>query len=76
MFQENELRYENEPVRHKVLDLIGDLALLGLPIKGHVIATKSGHETNVEMVKKIKLEYDKKMIQKRFPFLLSSHSIY
>ena len=34
------LRYLDEPVRHKILDLIGDLALLGLPIRGHIIAKK------------------------------------
>ena len=45
-----ELRYDNEPVRHKALDLIGDLALLGMPLQGHVIASKSGHAANVESV--------------------------
>ena len=48
------LRFENEPVRHKVLDLVGDIALLGKPIVGHVIATRSGHSVNIELVKKIK----------------------
>ena len=48
---DNHLRSENEPVRHKILDLIGDLALLGLPIKGHIIAIKSGHSINVKLVK-------------------------
>ena len=60
------LRFSNEPVRHKALDLIGDLALLGLPIKGHVIAARSGHASNVEFVKKIKKEYQKKILQKKF----------
>lgn len=59
-----ELRFKNEPVRHKALDLIGDLALLGIPIKGHVIATRSGHAANVELVRKIKKHYEKKLIQK------------
>ncbi len=36
------MRFENEPVRHKALDLIGDLALLGMPLQGHVIASKVG----------------------------------
>ena len=49
-----EFRFDNEPVRHKALDLIGDLALLGMPIQGHVIASKSGHAANVELVKEIK----------------------
>ncbi len=60
-----ELRYSNEPVRHKVLDLIGDLALLGMPIRGHVIAARSGHAANVELVKKIKQVYSKKLIETR-----------
>ena len=55
------LRFSNEPVRHKTLDLLGDLALLGIPIKGHVIATKSGHAANVEFIKKIKSSYKKKI---------------
>ena len=48
------LRFKNEPVRHKTLDLIGDLALLGYPIKGHVTAARAGHASNVEFVKKLK----------------------
>ena len=49
-----EFRFENVVTRHKALDLIGDLALLGMPIQGHVIASKSGHLANVELVKEIK----------------------
>jgi len=46
----NGLRYRDEFVRHKVLDLIGDLALLGGPIAGHVIARNAGHALNFELV--------------------------
>lgn len=46
-----ELRHENEPARHKLLDIIGDLYLLGKPIRGHVFATKPGHFANTELVK-------------------------
>jgi UDP-3-O-[3-hydroxymyristoyl] N-acetylglucosamine deacetylase len=46
----NGLRYRDEFVRHKVLDLIGDLALLGRPIHGHVIARNAGHAMNFELV--------------------------
>jgi UDP-3-O-[3-hydroxymyristoyl] N-acetylglucosamine deacetylase len=46
----NRLRYRDEFVRHKVLDLIGDLALLGRPIRGHVIARNAGHAMNFELV--------------------------
>jgi UDP-3-O-[3-hydroxymyristoyl] N-acetylglucosamine deacetylase/3-hydroxyacyl-[acyl-carrier-protein] dehydratase len=44
------LRFRDEPVRHKVLDLLGDLFLLGRPLRGHVIARKSGHQANVRFV--------------------------
>ena len=60
-----EFRFDNEPVRHKALDLIGDLALLGMPLQGHVIASKSGHAANVELVKKIKKVYQKKIDKQR-----------
>lgn len=48
------LHFRNEPARHKLLDVIGDLALLGLPIKGRIVATKPGHRTNVEFTKVLK----------------------
>ena len=50
----NSLRFPDELVRHKVLDLIGDLYLLGMPIKGHVVAVKSGHRLNREFVHRLK----------------------
>ena len=58
----NNLRFYNEPVRHKLLDLIGDLSLLGMPIRGHVIAARSGHAANIELVKKIRKKYMAKMV--------------
>lgn len=58
------LRYYNEFVRHKVVDLIGDIALLGIPIKGHILAARSGHKTNVELVKKLRQIQKKKKLQK------------
>ncbi|MDP3804756.1 MAG: UDP-3-O-acyl-N-acetylglucosamine deacetylase [Candidatus Omnitrophota bacterium] len=51
------LRFPDEPARHKILDLVGDLYLLGLPIKGHVVAIKSGHSLNIELVRKLKIAY-------------------
>lgn len=60
------LRFPNEPVRHKALDLIGDLYLLGVPLKAHVLAARSGHAANVALVKKIKQEYEKKKITTRY----------
>ncbi len=58
------LRYYNEFVRHKVVDLIGDIALLGVPIKGHFLAARSGHKTNVELVKKLRKLHKKQELQK------------
>ena len=54
-----ELRFPNEPARHKLLDVIGDLALIGYPIKGRIIANRPGHSSNIEFAKKIK-QYIKK----------------
>ncbi|MFZ9661558.1 MAG: bifunctional UDP-3-O-[3-hydroxymyristoyl] N-acetylglucosamine deacetylase/3-hydroxyacyl-ACP dehydratase [Chitinophagaceae bacterium] len=54
-----ELRFPNEPARHKLLDVIGDLALIGFPIKAHIIANRPGHFSNVEFAKLIK-QYIKK----------------
>lgn len=50
---DNKLRFSDEFARHKILDLIGDLYLLGLPLKGHVIALKSGHSLNIKLLGKI-----------------------
>lgn len=47
-------RYHNEPCRHKALDLLGDLYLLGKPIKAHIFAARPGHATNHEMAKKVR----------------------
>ncbi len=71
-----EFRFENEPARHKALDLIGDLALLGMPIQGHVIASKSGHAANVELVKKIKKAYKKKINRQKYPSRIGSQTAF
>ena len=47
-----ELRFPNEPARHKLLDIVGDLALIGYPVKAHIIANRPGHSSNVEFAKK------------------------
>ncbi len=51
------LHFRNEPARHKLLDLIGDIALLGKPIKGKILATKPGHTANVEFTKILRKHY-------------------
>jgi UDP-3-O-acyl N-acetylglucosamine deacetylase len=50
---DNTLRYANEPARHKVLDLVGDLSLLGADLCGHIVAYRSGHPLNVELVHRL-----------------------
>ncbi|MFH1259237.1 MAG: bifunctional UDP-3-O-[3-hydroxymyristoyl] N-acetylglucosamine deacetylase/3-hydroxyacyl-ACP dehydratase [Elusimicrobiota bacterium] len=54
------LRYPNEFVRHKILDLIGDLYLLGCPLKGHIIAVRSGHGHNINFAKQLSRQINKK----------------
>ncbi len=56
---ENTLRFPDECARHKVLDIVGDLFLLGFPVKGAVYATKSGHALNRALVKKIEAQRQK-----------------
>jgi UDP-3-O-[3-hydroxymyristoyl] N-acetylglucosamine deacetylase / 3-hydroxyacyl-[acyl-carrier-protein] dehydratase len=48
------LHHQNEPARHKLLDIVGDLALVGMPIKGHILAARPGHAANVAFAKMIK----------------------
>ncbi len=60
------LRFPNEPVRHKALDLLGDLALIGVPFKGHVMAARSGHKANVALARKMRKLYQKKKLAGRF----------
>lgn len=59
-----ELRHQNEPARHKLLDMIGDLALIGMPIKGHIMAARPGHAANIAFAKKIKAQIKKERSRK------------
>jgi UDP-3-O-[3-hydroxymyristoyl] N-acetylglucosamine deacetylase/3-hydroxyacyl-[acyl-carrier-protein] dehydratase len=60
------LRFYNEPVRHKTLDLLGDLFLIGVPFKGHVLAARSGHKANVALARRMRELYKKKKIAGRY----------
>jgi UDP-3-O-[3-hydroxymyristoyl] N-acetylglucosamine deacetylase len=53
MLNETPLRFDDEFVRHKILDIIGDLALLGMPVQGKVIAEKSGHSVHAQLMSKL-----------------------
>ena len=59
-----ELRYQNEPARHKLLDMIGDLALVGMHLKGHIMAARPGHAANIAFAKKIKAAIKKEKSKK------------
>lgn len=63
------LRYPNEPARHKLLDVIGDLALSGVYIKGHVLATKPGHKVNTAFAKLISDEVKKRSNGQQMPYI-------
>ncbi len=72
-----DLHFENEPARHKLLDVLGDLSLVGMPIQAHIIAKRPGHKANVEFAKVIK-NYIMEKIRKRFdpPFDLNKTPLY
>ncbi len=57
ILNEQDMTFSNEPARHKLLDLMGDMTLLGMPVKGTVVALKPGHFSNVEFVKLLKKEF-------------------
>lgn len=63
-----ELRFKNEPARHKLLDLMGDLALIGAPIQAQILAARPGHASNVEFAKRIRKLYLQKTLIKRYQF--------
>jgi len=62
-----ELRFDNEPARHKLLDVVGDLALIGEPIKAHIIATRPGHASNVAFAKEISKYIKQQKLRKNAP---------
>lgn len=66
ILNDKKLRFKNEPVRHKLLDLIGDLALIGAPIKTQILAARPGHKANVEFAKKIRKLYQQKKLEKKY----------
>jgi UDP-3-O-[3-hydroxymyristoyl] N-acetylglucosamine deacetylase/3-hydroxyacyl-[acyl-carrier-protein] dehydratase len=69
------LQYENEPARHKLLDIVGDLALIGRPIKAHILAARPGHSGNIRFAKVLK-EQIKKQQQQGKSFDLSKAPLY
>lgn len=62
-----DLHYPNEPARHKLLDIMGDLALVGHPIKGKVVATRPGHYANTRLAKIMRQEMKKALSKRDIP---------
>ncbi len=62
-----DLHFPNEPARHKLLDLLGDIALVGMPLKGKIVATRPGHKANNEFARKIRQAIKKAAAQKDIP---------
>ncbi|RLD69338.1 MAG: UDP-3-O-[3-hydroxymyristoyl] N-acetylglucosamine deacetylase [Bacteroidetes bacterium] len=75
ILNDEDLIFPNEPARHKLLDLLGDLALVGVPIKGKILATRPGHSSNVEFAKKIKRVIKKKRGKNIAPVLDMSNPV-
>jgi UDP-3-O-[3-hydroxymyristoyl] N-acetylglucosamine deacetylase/3-hydroxyacyl-[acyl-carrier-protein] dehydratase len=62
----NKLRFRNEPARHKLLDLIGDMALIGAPVKGHILAARPGHRANIEFVKMLRKLHEQNKLKLKY----------
>ena len=60
------LRFKNEPSRHKLLDLLGDLSLAGVNIKGQILAARPGHQSNIEFARVLRDYYKKKRLTRRY----------
>lgn len=70
------LRFRNEPVRHKLLDLVGDLALIGAPIKAQILAARPGHKSNVAFAKQIRKLYQQKKLVKKYQFVKTAGVVF
>jgi UDP-3-O-[3-hydroxymyristoyl] N-acetylglucosamine deacetylase/3-hydroxyacyl-[acyl-carrier-protein] dehydratase len=71
-----QLHFQNEPARHKLLDIIGDFALVGMPFQGHILAARPGHAANVEFAKVIKEVIKRDRNQKVRTYDLNATPVY
>ncbi len=67
VLNEKDMTFSNEPARHKLLDLLGDMALIGMPVKGKIFASKPGHFTNILFAKKIREQIKKNKRKNKVP---------
>jgi UDP-3-O-[3-hydroxymyristoyl] N-acetylglucosamine deacetylase/3-hydroxyacyl-[acyl-carrier-protein] dehydratase len=68
VLNERPLLFPNEPARHKLLDMIGDLALIGVPIKAQILAARPGHASNIEFARKIRKLYQQKRLVRKYQY--------
>jgi UDP-3-O-[3-hydroxymyristoyl] N-acetylglucosamine deacetylase/3-hydroxyacyl-[acyl-carrier-protein] dehydratase len=66
VLNDQRLHYRNEPARHKLLDMIGDLALIGAPLKAQILAARPGHAANIEFVRRVRKLYQQKKIVRKY----------
>ncbi|MEK6565770.1 MAG: bifunctional UDP-3-O-[3-hydroxymyristoyl] N-acetylglucosamine deacetylase/3-hydroxyacyl-ACP dehydratase [Bacteroidota bacterium] len=66
VLNDKKLHYRNEPARHKLLDLMGDLALIGVPLKAQILAARPGHASNIEFAKKVRKLYQQKKLVRKY----------
>lgn len=71
-----QLRFQNEPCRHKALDLLGDLYLVGAPIKGHILAARPGHQSNIEIAKELREVYKNQRIKEKYQGKLEPNLVF
>lgn len=66
VLNDKKLHYRNEPARHKLLDMMGDLALIGAPLKAQILAARPGHASNIEFAKKVRKLYQQKKLVRKY----------
>lgn len=66
ILNDNRLRFKNEPARHKLLDMIGDLALIGARLRAQVLAARPGHASNIEFARMVRRMYEKQQTVKKY----------
>jgi len=76
ILNDTSLRFKNEPARHKLLDLIGDLALIGAPIKGQILAARPGHMANVEFTKMLRKLYLQNKVVKKYQMMKTNNILF
>ncbi|HFE65382.1 MAG TPA: bifunctional UDP-3-O-[3-hydroxymyristoyl] N-acetylglucosamine deacetylase/3-hydroxyacyl-ACP dehydratase [Caldithrix sp.] len=66
LLNNTQIRFKNEPARHKVLDLLGDLFLVGAPIKGQILAGRPGHKSNVEFARRLRKLFRQQQLTRKY----------